>query len=149
MIKSLFMAFAITMAAVVAGPKSALAGQFYKCNVNGAIHYQQGPCQASQPSKRPSIEELNAQRKKQLALEKENAPTQRPQQRTGPIPERAQDTDREVTAPQKSSFKCDSRKYCTQMTSCAEAQYFLSNCPGVKMDGDGDGLPCEDQLCGH
>lgn len=45
------------------------------------------------------------------------------------------------------SFQCDGRKHCSQMTSCAEAKYFLSNCPGVKMDGDHDGIPCEDQLC--
>ena len=29
------------------------------------------------------------------------------------------------------------------MTSCAEATYFLKNCPGTKMDGDKDGVPCE------
>ncbi|MBP6719887.1 MAG: excalibur calcium-binding domain-containing protein [Rhodoferax sp.] len=35
------------------------------------------------------------------------------------------------------------------MRSCEEAKYFLAHCPGVKMDGDGDGIPCEEQLCGH
>jgi hypothetical protein len=44
-------------------------------------------------------------------------------------------------------FKCDGRTYCSQMTSCAEATFFLRNCPGVKMDGDNDGIPCERQLC--
>jgi hypothetical protein len=44
-------------------------------------------------------------------------------------------------------FKCDGRTYCSQMTSCAEATYFLRNCPGVKMDGDGNGIPCERQWC--
>ncbi|MDD2882637.1 MAG: excalibur calcium-binding domain-containing protein [Rhodoferax sp.] len=33
------------------------------------------------------------------------------------------------------------------MTSCPEAKFFLSHCPGVKIDGDGDGIPCENQLC--
>lgn len=46
-----------------------------------------------------------------------------------------------------SSFSCDGRLHCSQMTSCAEATYFLKNCPGVKMDGDNDGVPCEEQLC--
>lgn len=46
-------------------------------------------------------------------------------------------------------FACDSRRYCSQMTSCAEATYFLQHCPGVAMDGDGDGIPCESQWCGH
>ena len=30
------------------------------------------------------------------------------------------------------------------MTSCEEATFFLRNCPGVKMDGDRDGVPCVD-----
>ena len=46
------------------------------------------------------------------------------------------------------AFHCDGRVYCRQMNSCEEAVYFLRNCPGVKMDGDGDGRPCEDR-CGH
>ena len=44
-------------------------------------------------------------------------------------------------------FKCDGRTYCSQMTSCKEAKYFLNNCPGTQMDGDNDGIPCEQQLC--
>ena len=36
----------------------------------------------------------------------------------------------------ETGFKCDGRTYCSQMTSCAEATYFLKNCPGVKMDGN-------------
>jgi len=46
-----------------------------------------------------------------------------------------------------SEFRCDGRTHCSQMTSCAEATYFLKNCPGTKMDGDGDGVPCENQWC--
>lgn len=44
-------------------------------------------------------------------------------------------------------FSCDGRRYCSQMTSCKEATYFLRNCPGTEMDGDGDGVPCESQWC--
>ncbi|WP_301003560.1 excalibur calcium-binding domain-containing protein [Arsukibacterium sp.] len=32
------------------------------------------------------------------------------------------------------------------MNSRAEAEYFLRNCPDTKMDGDGDGIPCERQF---
>ena len=46
-----------------------------------------------------------------------------------------------------SAFKCDGRTYCSQMTSCEEATFFLRNCPGVKMDGNNDGIPCEKQWC--
>lgn len=45
------------------------------------------------------------------------------------------------------NFKCDGRTMCSQMTSCAEARYFLQHCPGTKMDGDNDGDPCERQWC--
>ena len=45
------------------------------------------------------------------------------------------------------TFRCDGRIYCSQMTSCAEATYFLSNCPGTKMDVNNDGVPCEQQWC--
>jgi hypothetical protein len=48
---------------------------------------------------------------------------------------------------QSPSYKCDGRIYCSQMKSCAEATFFLENCPGVKMDGDNDGIPCEKQWC--
>ena len=48
-----------------------------------------------------------------------------------------------------SSFKCDGRTHCSQMTSCEEATFFLRNCPNVKMDGNNDGVPCEKQWCGR
>ncbi|HEX9181321.1 MAG TPA: cold shock domain-containing protein [Burkholderiales bacterium] len=46
-------------------------------------------------------------------------------------------------------FRCEGKTRCTEMTSCEEATFYLRNCPGVKIDGDMDGIPCEDQLCGH
>jgi cold shock CspA family protein len=54
---------------------------------------------------------------------------------------------RPLTAVPVSPFRCDGRSHCSQMTSCAEATYFLKNCPGVEMDGDHDGVPCEQQWC--
>jgi hypothetical protein len=49
--------------------------------------------------------------------------------------------------PGNGRFQCDGRTHCSQMTSCEEAVYFLKNCPGVEMDGDNDGVPCEKQWC--
>ncbi|OQX24554.1 MAG: hypothetical protein BWK80_20255, partial [Desulfobacteraceae bacterium IS3] len=46
-------------------------------------------------------------------------------------------------------YSCEGKVHCSQMTSCEEAMYYLRNCPGTKIDGDGDGIPCEDRLCGH
>jgi hypothetical protein len=45
------------------------------------------------------------------------------------------------------SFGCDGRTHCSQMRSCAEAKFFLEHCPGTKMDGNNDGVPCEQQWC--
>ena len=50
--------------------------------------------------------------------------------------------------PPARSYQCDGRTMCSQMSSCEEATFFLRNCPNVKMDGDYDGIPCEQQLCG-
>lgn len=44
-------------------------------------------------------------------------------------------------------YRCDGRTHCSQMTSCDEARFFLRNCPGAKMDGNNDGVPCERQWC--
>jgi hypothetical protein len=55
----------------------------------------------------------------------------------------------ERAGPGDSRYRCDGRVYCSQMTSCEEATWFLQHCPGVKMDGEGDGVPCERQWCGH
>jgi hypothetical protein len=52
-----------------------------------------------------------------------------------------------VETPAQTAYRCDGRTYCSQMTSCAEATYFLKNCPGAKMDGNNDGIPCEKQWC--
>jgi hypothetical protein len=48
-----------------------------------------------------------------------------------------------------SQYQCLGKTRCTEMTSCAEAMFYLQNCPGTKMDGDNDGIPCEGQWCGH
>ena len=53
-----------------------------------------------------------------------------------------------ISSPDRSSrFSCDGRAHCSQMTSCEEAKFFIQNCPNTKMDGDGDGVPCESQWC--
>lgn len=53
----------------------------------------------------------------------------------------------ESRLPAPAPYRCDGRQHCTQMRSCDEARYFLAHCPDVKMDGDGDGVPCEEQHC--
>lgn len=42
-----------------------------------------------------------------------------------------------------SAFECGSKRHCREMTSCAEARYYLENCARSSLDGDNDGVPCE------
>ena len=85
--------------------------------------------------------ELGAGQSSQLALDT-------------PPPVSRQVTAARVTTPQsvtkdQATFRCEKKDRCTQMTSCEEAMFYLDNCPWPMMDGDGDGIPCEDQWCGH
>jgi hypothetical protein len=43
-------------------------------------------------------------------------------------------------------FQCQGKVWCTQMSSYEEAVYYIRNCQGTNMDGDGDGIPCEQQF---
>lgn len=46
------------------------------------------------------------------------------------------------------SWNCQPRKTCGKIRSCDEAEWYLYNCSwGGRLDGDGDGAPCEN-LCG-
>lgn len=49
----------------------------------------------------------------------------------------------------QAQFSCDGREHCSQMNSYEEAKFFIANCPNTKMDGDNDGIPCEDQFNQH
>jgi endonuclease YncB( thermonuclease family) len=51
--------------------------------------------------------------------------------------------DRVAAAPAAS---CGAKRYCREMTSCEEAQFYLRQCGLSRLDGDGDGVPCE-SLC--
>lgn len=44
------------------------------------------------------------------------------------------------------ALDCAQKKYCSDMSSCAEARYYLSQCNVMSLDADGDGVPCE-MLC--
>ena len=102
-----------------------------KCVVDGKITSQQGPCPSNEVRKPPTVQELNAAETKRRAVA------------ASAIPNKVVHS----TPTPSVGFSCDGRKYCSQMKSCDEAKYFLANCPGVKMDGDKNGIPCEQQWC--
>lgn len=121
----------MAMAGLLVAATAVEAAPINKCVINGAVTYQQEPCPSKQVRKEPTLEKLNAEEKKRRAA----APSPRT---LAPAP-----------MTRFSGFSCDTRQYCSQMKSCEEATYFLANCPGVKMDGDRDGIPCEEQWCSH
>lgn len=130
---------------------AARAAPWQKCMDNGAVTYQNTPCIASEARRQPTVAELNAQRKKVLEQARATpAPAGRP---AGPEPAARQASlpgglrADQPGAAAGTPFKCDGRTRCPQMTSCAEARFFLANCPGVQMDGNHDGTPCEQQWC--
>jgi len=40
-------------------------------------------------------------------------------------------------------FTCGAKRYCREMASCEEARFYLERCGLRRLDGDGDGVPCE------
>lgn len=42
---------------------------------------------------------------------------------------------------------CGAKRLCRQMASCSEAVFYLRQCGLARLDGDGDGKPCE-KICG-
>ena len=42
----------------------------------------------------------------------------------------------------KAQFECGSKRTCKDMTSCDEAKFHLTQCGLKRLDGDGDGIPC-------
>ncbi len=138
----------------------AQAAAVYKCVKHREITYQSEPCPTPIRRTEPNIKKLNEERMKKL-LETGTTGKSTKSDNDGQVSEKA---DAMAAAPAQTAktsvssttaqpvkttttFKCDGRQHCSQMTSCSEAKYFLKNCPGVKMDGDNDGIPCEDQWC--
>ncbi|MBA4343347.1 MAG: calcium-binding protein [Methylibium sp.] len=136
------------------------AAQVNKCIINGAVSYQQDPCPSGQARKQPSLEELNAAEKKKRAVAAAAAAAAAADSASSPAtagrrlaappvaPSPAAAMTPALASPTfPTGFRCDGRQHCRQMKSCEEAKYFLRNCPGVKMDGDRDGFPCELDVC--
>ncbi len=142
----------VLVAALLCLTSATATAQIHRCTINGTVTFQRDPCPSGEPRKPATAADLNAANVKQPTTGQDRTgnwgrtsagAVQTP---TTAAPPAA------ATAPAtagKTGYRCDGRKRCPQMTSCDEARFFLANCPGVQMDGDGDGIPCEEQLCGH
>lgn len=124
----------IATAVLAAAPSAVIGALPNKCVINGTVTYQQEPCPSTQPRKEPTLNQLNAAEKKRRAVAASAEVGTRKDVTSAPTAVR-------------SGFSCDGRQHCSQMKSCEEAKYFLANCPAVKMDGDKNGTPCEQQWC--
>ena len=133
---SLLLSVLVSVASLAASP-------VHKCEVDGKVTYQNSPCPSGEQPSRPTHEQIKAEHKKRAALAASAAAasSSKTEPRTKPAVPTAPPPPAEI----KGGFRCDGRVHCSQMTSCAEAKYFLANCPGVKMDGDRNGVPCERQ----
>lgn len=137
-------ALVLVLAAWMASMPAWAAGGVQKCLINGTVTYQNTLCPPTEARHQPTVAELNAARQKALARARDSAASAPPAAPLPPVRETSGTSSLPATA---ASHRCDGRKHCSQMTSCAEATYFLKHCPGVQMDGDNDGIPCEQQWC--
>ena len=48
-----------------------------------------------------------------------------------------------ASVPGPETRTCGEKRYCREMVTCAEARFHLSECGLSRLDGDGDGVPCE------
>ena len=44
-------------------------------------------------------------------------------------------------------YSCNGKTFCSQMISCGEAIFYQEKCGASEMDGNRDGIPCEQQWC--
>jgi hypothetical protein len=137
--------FLFAAALLWSAASTAQADQLFKCVIDGTPTFQQTPCPLTQPRQAPTVEQLNAAEKQQRAAAASQA--QRAAANTVTAPAAVVAPAASVSSALPSRFRCDGRQMCSQMTSCEEAKFFLANCPGVKMDGNRDGVPCEQQWC--
>lgn len=138
------------------------AQTLHKCVQGGQVTYQQTPCPGTGPARSLERDRAEAEsrhretrpvapRAAAAAAGASGAPAGRPPATAAapainPPPTAAGTATSSLpTAP--SRWRCDGRRHCSQMSSCEEAKFFLANCPGVEMDGNHDGVPCEKQWC--
>ena len=60
---------------------------------------------------------------------------------------RRRKADEQSIQPSNPTASCEAKKYCSQMSSCKEALFYLEQCKLTELDKDGDGRPCEWGVC--
>ena len=114
-------------------PSPAPAGQksVYKCkDAHGRVSYTDTPCAGGEATVITVKDEPKSVTKTVVQTAKKAV------------------KDLDIPMPSGSAdFKCDGRKFCSQMKSCDEAIYFMEHCHGMESDGVLDGVPCGTSVC--
>ena len=149
--------FLSVVALVMFGVSSNAMATIYKCpDKSGVYVYTTISCADGFRREGSQWIDIAAERKKRMEAAEERKKRQEGESSTQEQPVNtnqgaSKDTlskpQSAASASAPSAFKCDERIHCSQMTSCEEAKFFLQNCPNVKMDGDNDGVPYEEQWC--
>lgn len=73
--------------------------------------------------------------------------TPTPKSTSTPIPTPKPSVTSSTTQDSSGGFVCSGKTTCGQMTSCAEAKFYLNSCGLKSLDRDNDGIPCETTHC--
>ena len=104
---------------------------------NGGYHFHRGPLAGrSFPSKSAAGEALRSSR---AGADKSTAKAKSKDSESSSAAASGKDSS-------STGFKCGEKRTCGQMSSCAEARFYLNECGLNRLDGDNDGTPCE-SLC--
>jgi hypothetical protein len=142
----------LVMGAALVFSTTSLAA-IYKCpSKNGSVVYSDSPCGAGERKDGDqwvNLEAKKIERTRQTELRNQAIETELNQREKIPTEDTSEITPSTPKAGNNtaSRYRCDGRIHCSQMTSCEEAKFFLTNCPNTKMDGDRDGVPCGQQWC--
>lgn len=136
------------LAPLFAHSVTAAGGPIFKCHVNGSVTFQNTPCPVQETQTHPTVERLNTESKKRREADAAR-PMAQPSAPSAKPPTLVTSPTAKPHSAGAMGYRCDGRTYCSQMRSCQEAEFFLRHCPGVKMDGNHDGVPCEEQWCGR
>ena len=115
---------------------------------SAAIYWGYGVYLERKAAQQQQVETLIAQQQ-QIVLQQRAVHGNLPERIIAPPLERQELVEQPRIQPQpmlNKNFQCDGREHCSQMRSYEEAVFFNQYCPNTKMDGDGDGIPCEKQF---
>lgn len=125
-------------------PSSGLAGAYIVDNIDGNNYKVISIAELEQIAGIKLFPKLSASAKQNAMKLPEPSGSHGKRHNDAPIPTLYQASKVVPTATM--SHECKGKRTCKEMSTCEEAKFYLDNCGATKIDGDGDGIPCE-KLC--